>query len=403
MGRIKKKILVVMTFIFMICSLVSFFNQPSYATNETTGSDVNETNETGEQENPTEENENNTSENEANNNTETETPTTTTTTKTETKKSSNARLKNLGIRPHDFSGFKASTTTYNVTVPADTESVEVYATAQDSAARVSGTGTKKLEMGKNTLEVVVTAEDGTKQTYTINVTRQETEEENTENVQERYSGDGLASLKIGDLELSPKFDTNVYEYTVKYIGENETLNIEIETTDPYYETEIVGNNNLKEGENIITILVSDPDGNNVATYQVTVNKSLVDEEALAREQAEREKQEQMKFLIIGGVVIAVIIIISIILIIRHRKNRILAEDYSVPFSGLNDDKENNQLEDYDENMNEIKDKDINEDLPKEQVRKEFLDNYNTDNIENSDDYDEEETLKRKRHKGKRFK
>lgn len=403
MGRIKKKILVVMTFIFMICSLVSFFNQPSYATNETTGSDVNETNETGEQENPTEENENNTSENEANNNTETETPTTIITTKTETKKSSNARLKNLGIRPHDFSGFKASTTTYNVTVPADTESVEVYATAQDSDARVSGTGTKKLEMGKNTLEVVVTAEDGTKQTYTINVTRQESEEENTENVQERYSGDGLASLEIEDLELSPKFDTNVYEYTVKYIGENETLNIEIETTDPYYETEIVGNNNLKEGENIITILVSDPDGNNVATYQLTVNKLLVDEEALAREQAEREKQEQMKYLIIGGVVIAVIIIISIILIIRHRKNRILAEDYSVPFSGLNDDKENNQLEDYDENMNEIKDKDINEDLPKEQVRKEFLDNYNTDNIENSDDYDEEETLKSKRHKGKRFK
>ena len=401
MEKLKKKIFTVMISIFMLYSLLSFFNQPSYATNETTGSEVTETNETGEQENQTEENESNTSKNEVNNNTETETPTTTTTTKTEAKKSSNARLKNLGIRPHDFSGFKAGTTTYNVTVPSDTESVEVYATAQDSSARISGTGTKKLEIGKNTLEVVVTAEDGTKQTYTINVTRQESEEENTENVQERYSGDGLASLKIGDLELSPKFDTNVYEYTVKYIGEDETLNVEIETTDPYYETEIVGNNNLKEGENIITILVSDPDGNNVATYQVTVNKSLVDEEALAREQAERERQEQMKYLIIGGVVIVVIIIISIILIVRHRKNRILAEDYSVPFSGLNDKQENNQLEDYDENMNEIKNKDINEDLPKEQARKEFLDNYNMDN---SEDYEEtEETLKRKRHKGKRFK
>ena len=52
-------------------------------------------------------------------------------------------------------------------------------------------------------------------------------------------------------------------------------------------------------------------------------------------------------------------------------------------------------------MNEIKNKDINEDLPKEQARKEFLDNYNMDNSEN---YEEtEETLKRKRHKGKRFK
>ena len=54
--------------------------------------------------------------------------------------SSNANLSNLGIRPNDFSGFTPGTTTYNVTVPEDVESVEVYAAAQDSGATISGTG-----------------------------------------------------------------------------------------------------------------------------------------------------------------------------------------------------------------------------------------------------------------------
>ena len=54
--------------------------------------------------------------------------------------------------------------------------MEVYATAQDSGATISGTGNQTLEYGENALSVVVTAEDGTTKTYTINVTREGTEE-----------------------------------------------------------------------------------------------------------------------------------------------------------------------------------------------------------------------------------
>ena len=102
------------------------------------------------------------------------------TTSTETEESSNANLSNLGIRPNDFSGFQPGTTTYNVTVPEDVDSVEVYATAQDSSATVSGTGNQTLQYGANVLNVVVTAENGTTKTYTINVNREEAEEEETE-------------------------------------------------------------------------------------------------------------------------------------------------------------------------------------------------------------------------------
>lgn len=303
--------------------------------------------------------------------------------------SSNANLINLGIRPHDFSGFRSGTTSYSVTVPADTESVEVYAEAQDSNATISGTGTVNLQEGENTIEVVVTAENGTTKTYTIVITRETAEdtEENTEIVE----GEGLVSLSIQNLELSPKFETNVYEYTVKYIGEDTALQIEANPTNEEYQVEIVGNEELKEGENLITILVSDSDGNNVATYQITVNKSLVDEEALAREQAEQEQRQRM----IIGAVIAVVVVIAIIVfvIIRRRRNRAFAEEYSgVPFYGMNkddnDNKDDMKIDDYGENF---------EEKPKAlRKKKKFIeddtldDNYENDDNNLDDDYNDEE-------------
>ena len=275
-----------------------------------------------------------------------------TTTSSSQSESSNANLINLGIRPHDFSGFRSNTTSYSVTVPADTESVEVYAEAQDSSATISGTGTVNLQEGENTVNVVVTAEDGTTKTYTIIITR-ETAEDTGENT-EIIEGEGLASLSIQNIELSPKFETNVYEYTAKYIGEDTSLQIEADPTNEEYQVEIVGNEDLKEGENLITILVSDSDGNNVATYQITVNKSLVDEEALAREQAEQEQRQRM----IIGAVIAVVVLIAIIVfvIIRRRRNRAFAEEYSgVPFYGMNKDDDVND-EDFEETPKALKKK-----------------------------------------------
>ena len=288
-------------------------------------------------------------------------------------------------------------TSYDVTVPADTDTIEIYATAQDSNAKISGTGSKKLEAGKNTFSVVVTAEDGTKKTYTINITKSEGKGENTESVQEQYSGDGLASLEIEKLELSPKFDTTIHEYTVKYIGEKDKLDINVTTTDPYYTTEITGNEELKEGENIINILVSDPDGKNVATYQITVNKSLVDEKALADEKQKEEQKNQR--IIIGSIIgIVVILIIIIVIVVKRRRNRQWEEEYTVPFSGINESKEEeNSIDEIEEN------EDIG--FTKEQAREKFLSNYNKNYDEDGlGSYEEiEEPTKKKKHKGKRFK
>lgn len=382
MEKSKKRIAIaiICSMIFSLCMI----NMPSYAENETTNNATTNSAATS----------TNTS-----NKTNTTTQTSTNTTST-TKKSSNANLSNLGIKPYDFSGFKSGTTSYSATVPNDTTSVEVYATAQSSSAKVSGIGTKSLEVGTNKIDVVVTAEDGTTKTYTINITRQEGTESNTEIVQVQYSGDGLASLKVGDLTLSPSFDTTIYEYTVKYIGEDTKLDITATATDPYYTVDIVGNENLQEGENIINILVSDPDDENVAAYQITVNKSLVDEEAVAK-----EKEEPKRKIIIVGVIAAVVVIIIIIIgIIKYRRNQEWDDDYE--YDEDDDDyeneyeKNNNQLEEYDDNMNYIGDEEEIE-LTKEQAREKFLNNYNND-IEEEEELIEE-MPKKKKHKGKRFK
>ena len=309
------------------------------------------------------------------------------------KKSSNANLSNLGITPNDFKGFKAQTTTYNVTVPTDVESVTIYANAQDNNAKVSGVGKQNLQTGANKFDIVVTAEDGTTKTYTLNITRDESSK-NTENVQERYTGDGLASLNIENLELNPKFDTGTYEYSVKYFGEKEKIDINATATDPYYNIEITGNEKLAEGENIINILVSDPDDNNIATYQITVKKALVDEEAIAR-----EKQEQIKNIILigAGIALAIILIIIIIVIVKKRRN--MEYDYYEEDEEI--EEENNQLEDYDRDMNYIEEK---KEISKEDARKEFLDNYNkkvSKKLEKEINIDDVE--KKNRNRRKRFK
>ena len=285
---------------------------------------------------------------------------------TSTTKSSNANLSNLGIRPNDFSGFKPGTTSYTVTVPNDVSSVEIYASKGQSGQSISGTGNKTLQEGANTFKVVVTAEDGkTKKTYTLTINREaksdtetpeETENtENTENPENTENGEqveeentefGLKELSIEGITLSPEFKTDVYEYTAKLIGEATSLKLNTSATAENAKVEITGNENLQEGENIVTILVTNESGDETVAYQIKVTKSLVDEEALAKQREIEEQEKQRKIIIISAVV-AAIIIIAIIIIIRHRRNKKLAEEYTVPFMNMNQyDDENNYDDTY---------------------------------------------------------
>lgn len=341
--------------------------------------------------------------------------------------STNADLSNLGIKPNDFSGFSPNKTSYNVTVPENVQSIDVYATAKNANAKISGTGKQELAIGENKIEVVVATNDGTTKTYTINVKREGENKENVSQTTEKVE-QGLSELKVENSELTPKFETNIYEYSTKYIGEKTKLDIQAIVTEPTYTTEIVGNENLQEGENVVTILVSDKDGKNIATYQININKSKIDEEAIAKQEEERKQQEQKKLLLIGGVAGGVILLIIIILIIKHQKNKSYAEEFSaIPFSKLNDKEDEEYFENKNENINDnnnenefennfLKNENNNEEqeefkqedsenieetktTSKEELKRKFLEGYNT----NFDDDYKEPKMKKSKHKGKRFK
>lgn len=327
---------------------------------------------------------------------------------TQSKKSSNANLKILGIKPYDFTGFKYGTTNYNVTVPENTKSVEVYAEVQDSNAKLTGTGTKNLEDAKTTADVVVTAEDGTKKTYTINITKgKATEENNTnktaattsnttsesnttsKNAKTEEKSNGLSNLKINELNLTPNFSTGVHEYNVKYIGEESKLDIKAEPTNTDYTVEIIGNKNLKEGENIITILVSDKNGENIATYQITVNKSLIVEK-------NQNNSDNTKIIIVS---VAIVVLIGIIIFIIKRK-RDSYYDYDYDEEEDNDDEYEDDEEELPKalrNKHKFEDKYDYEEMSKEKARKNSQDGY--DNSYHG--YKDEKTGNKNR--GKRFK
>lgn len=96
--------------------------------------------------------------------------TTTTVQEPEVKKSSEKNLSSLSVSEGTLSPkFSAGTTTYKVDLTSETESLTISAKAKDSKAKVSGTGKKDLKIGENNFTVTVTAEDGSKKTYTISV------------------------------------------------------------------------------------------------------------------------------------------------------------------------------------------------------------------------------------------
>ena len=86
-------------------------------------------------------------------------------------------LKSLQISPGTLNpAFSARTTSYTVNLPEDTKSIVVSAVANDSKAKVAVSHNNDLEPGANKTYIVVTAENGTQRTYTLNINCGEVED-----------------------------------------------------------------------------------------------------------------------------------------------------------------------------------------------------------------------------------
>lgn len=178
--------------------------------------------------------------------------------------SNNAYLKEFRVDiPGITPDFNKNTFNYALTVEESVNNLSVTAVPEDSKASVSISGNTNLNLGENTINVKVTAEDKkTTKTYTINVTK-------VQDVQK--SNAFLQNIIVTDIEMSPSFSKEIFEYdlgsvtsdriTLSAFAENENATVQIE-----------GNENLVLGENLIKITVTSENGNVNKTYTLKVIK-----------------------------------------------------------------------------------------------------------------------------------
>lgn len=202
-------------------------------------------------------------------------PSTNTTTKpAETKKSDNSNLSALQIAEGVITPeFNKKVKEYSINVPNEITKLSIVATPEHSKATVKITGNEELQVGENNVEIVVTAEDGSTDTYKIIVTRA-LPELNLQTLSICYIDENNQKVEI---KLEPQFVFNTYEYksleklsyTVKELQVDAIANRE------NAKVEIIGNKEIKAGKNEITIKVTLPNEEGLEeqkTYKITIER-----------------------------------------------------------------------------------------------------------------------------------
>lgn len=111
---------------------------------------------------------------------------------TKDNKSKNNNIKNLTVDGYKLT--KINNNNYSLIVPYYVENINIKATAQDSKAKVSGTGKHILKVGQNNIEIVVTAENGSKNKINIKVNRKDSYY--IEDLNQALTNDKLTDINI---------------------------------------------------------------------------------------------------------------------------------------------------------------------------------------------------------------
>lgn len=169
----------------------------------------------------------------------------------EDEKSNDSYLKDIIISDGIISPkFDKNKTEYSITVPYEVTKLNLDYIKSNDKATVKVRGNSDFKVGEvNTVTIDVTAEDGSLRTYTINVTRSD-----------KKSNNNLEDIIIEEGDLDPDFDPDKTEYTVDIPGDIDNINIKAITNNSKAKVQILGNDNLKEGKNKISIIVTDENG-----------------------------------------------------------------------------------------------------------------------------------------------
>lgn len=220
-------------------------------------------------------------------------------------KSSNNYLKKILIKGYKIDpDFDKQTINYEITQEVGDDYIEIEAEADDEKANVSGDGKVILNSGENNIKIDVTAENGMVRSYFIKIKR---------SVKEDIR---LNSLKVktsenDNIEITPVFDSNVFEYSCNI--ENYIQKLNIEATSNLENAKIIttGNENLHDGLNEILITVSLNDGEK-SVYKLKAYKEQSEES-----QVENKENNNSTLIII----IIAFSLIVIIYLARKFKNK----------------------------------------------------------------------------------
>lgn len=326
---------------------------------------------------------------------------------------SNNYLKSLSIGTGTLEPrFYRETTNYTVKFNDDFDfknfnSINIYATAEDSKAKISGTGTISINDGENNIAIRVTAENGSVRTYNIKIDKP---------VKIQQSDMRLKTLEISTIskdnqielaKLNQDFDPEIFEYSIN-VGEDITdLDINANVEKQGIIVIVEGNKNLTIGENEVTIkLILQDDDSIQTTYKIKVNKAKSDENELINEETDdkiQNLQNDKKKRIIKGIciLIGILFLIAIVLLILNKKMK----NKGIPFVEYeNDDDDdayngNEDYDDYDENQLEEKDAFSKKRIIRRKSKTEANEIDEDINEYNSEDIKEK---KQKRTKGKHF-
>lgn len=185
--------------------------------------------------------------------------------------SSNAYLSSLQVNVEGISPrFNKNTTKYYLTIENTIDTIKVNATPEDNNARVEVTGNTNLQIGSNTITIIVTAQDGvSKRNYLIEVTK--TDDPNNVNT-------NLENLAIENVTLNPEFSADILEYSASVGSNIESLNILAVPQIEGANVKITGGDKLAFGNNVIIITVTAKNGSNIKNYTVNVYRKTEAEE-----------------------------------------------------------------------------------------------------------------------------
>lgn len=176
--------------------------------------------------------------------------------------SPNNWLSSLKIDDYNINFDAGKTSGYSLEVGGDISSVNISATTVNAKATVSGTGKVALKEGNNTINVVVTAENGDKRTYTVNIKR---------NIENKIP---LKSIALSKTEYS-MFDGDTTTLSVSYNPSTTTDDRTVTWTTSNTKVATVSKDGKITAVGAGTATITAKVGNFTATCKVTVSSKVI--------------------------------------------------------------------------------------------------------------------------------